>query len=873
MIKKLLFFALFISFISVSKKSEAQGSDFQCTPTDLGFLPFASPPCSSSSGFSFGSFVSQTGTTLGATNDSLSGFIMSCYSGTPLHDVWYSFTATETHVEIQIQGITASPIQDSYVGLYESVTGECVGLIPRECSIGSGTGIHNMQFGPLTLGVKYYLQIASGLGSSVGDGNFNFTIRSKSICSDCSKNSVLSTYPLPVNAAYPPDTTVGFCYSVIGYNGLFGNGFHGMVPLFGSGWDATSLTIYDAPDSADFAGQWKWFSNINIGGTSGIVSGFFYDIGGDNDPTNNLGDHGTFATIWTFCFTIKTQTAVNCNSGLNDLSIRFLNYADGESGSLVSTFDCSGDEDYVFDAHLECCPKPFGIFSQAAGCNSTPDGSITVYAGFSIFGHDYFLYDSDGNLVATHTSAGASVSPYTFNGLYEGNYYLYFNENTAGACQTAYNVYVPGPVVYDVQQTVYGCPSGPVCSNSAEVIINTGLVSNVFWSNGETGLIADSLCAGWNYVTIVDTGSVACFIYDSVFITNLPNASPFFDMDQTNYCTADSFAVVTDFPVAGGGVFSLTTQPAGMSAGDINPSTGTVDISGATFAGYIIVKYTSPPPCSNIHLDTMYINVSPPPPLTSLFPSQNLCVGELANPYLNSSTFNVQWYSDTALSTLVTSHGIGTTFDFFGGIPITTPGVYSFFLVNESSTSPCKSAPIPVTVNVFPNPVIDAGPPLTVCPGFGTNLLCVGGNTYAWTPSSVLNNPNISNPIATLNATTLFTVIATDATSGCSSTDTVTVFVDENGQCDIVYYNGFTPNGDSHNDYWHIDGISVDPKNKVFIFNRWGDKVWETVGYDNASNRWEGKPSRGNNYVPDGTYFFIISFQDKTYKGYIEVTK
>ncbi len=872
MARKILYFTLFVSLLLTSKLAEAQPNDFQCTPNNLGFLPLASPPCSSSAGVSYGSPVSAAGSTLFATNDSLSGYLTSCYSGPPLKDVWFTFNATEAHVEVQIQGAGATPLSDSYVAIYEALTGECVGLIPRECSLGSGTGLHTMDFGPLTLGVQYYLQVASGIAG--GNGTFTMVIRSKTICSDCSKNSVLNAYPLPVNAAYPPDTTVGFCYSVIGYNELFGNGFHGMVPLFGSGWDASTLTIYDAADSADFLGQWKWFSNIDIGGTSGIVSGFFYDIGGDGDPTNNLGDHGTFSTIWTFCFTIKTQTAALCSAGQNDLSIRFLNYADGESGSLVSTYDCSGDEDYVLDAHMECCPKPFGVFAQAAGCNSTPDGSIVAYAGFSAFGYIYELYNSVGSLVSTFTSPPFSTTPYTFTGLLEGNYYWYFHENVGGACQTGYNVYVPGPVTYDIQQTVFGCPSSTSCTNSAQVLITSGAVTSVTWSNGETGFIADSLCTGWNYVTIVDTGSVACFIFDSVYITNSPFASPYFDYNQSVYCTSDSFAVLSDFPAAAGGTFSIVTAPPGINSTDLNSSTGTVDISGATFSGFLIIKYSSPPPCIANYTDTMNIEISPPPPLTSIFPCQYLCTGDVANPYSNTSSFNVEWYSDPTLGALITTQMVGNSFDFFSGIPFTGPGLFSFYLVNTSTTNSCKSAVLPVTVTVYPTPVVDAGPSLTVCPGFGINLNCTTGpSTFSWSPASVLTNPNIANPVANISSTTLFTVVATDASSGCSSSDTVTVFVDDNGTCDIVIYNGFTPNGDNNNDFWFIDGISVDRKNQVYIFNRWGDKVWETTGYNNIDNRWEGKTYKGKNLVPDGTYFYIIHFQDKDYKGYIELTK
>ena len=51
------------------------------------------------------------------------------------------------------------------------------------------------------------------------------------------------------------------------------------------------------------------------------------------------------------------------------------------------------------------------------------------------------------------------------------------------------------------------------------------------------------------------------------------------------------------------------------------------------------------------------------------------------------------------------------------------------------------------------------------------------GFTYAWTPANVLDNPAVSNPTATVAATTQFSVIVKETASGCVNRQTVTVTV------------------------------------------------------------------------------------------------
>ncbi len=76
---------------------------------------------------------------------------------------------------------------------------------------------------------------------------------------------------------------------------------------------------------------------------------------------------------------------------------------------------------------------------------------------------------------------------------------------------------------------------------------------------------------------------------------------------------------------------------------------------------------------------------------------------------------------------------------------------------------------------------------------------------------------------------------------------------------------GFSPDGDGKNEAWVIKGLPAG--NKVTVFNRWGSKVFEQTEYNNT---WIGFPnvsgSLGSNKLPQGTYYYIIEFNDKSIK-------
>jgi large repetitive protein len=95
-------------------------------------------------------------------------------------------------------------------------------------------------------------------------------------------------------------------------------------------------------------------------------------------------------------------------------------------------------------------------------------------------------------------------------------------------------------------------------------------------------------------------------------------------------------------------------------------------------------------------------------------------------------------------------------------------------------------------------------------------------------------------------------------------------------------WQALSPNGDGLNDYWRIDGIEAYPNNKVQVFDRYGNLVFETRGYLNAdspgsngssNNYWRGQANKGliGGSLPDGTYFYAIDLGNGTpvLSGYV----
>jgi len=163
-------------------------------------------------------------------------------------------------------------------------------------------------------------------------------------------------------------------------------------------------------------------------------------------------------------------------------------------------------------------------------------------------------------------------------------------------------------------------------------------------------------------------------------------------------------------------------------------------------------------------------------------------------------------------------------------VPLNVSKDYFVTLSNGYCEGPGKL----VNMNVLEVPVADAGEDKIVIYGNEEILGGVHDDTttnYIWSPDIWMNNDNSPTPTIRPEKSIIYTVEAIGQ-NRCSSFDDVNITV----SYELVIPNTFTPNNDGTNDTWFIRNIVFHEDSKLEIFNRWGTKLYETIGYQNDWN-------------------------------------
>lgn len=388
----------------------------------------------------------------------------------------------------------------------------------------------------------------------------------------------------------------------------------------------------------------------------------------------------------------------------------------------------------------------------------------------------------------------------------------------------------------DFQQNVQvnidvSAPDALVCLDQPIDFAAIGTADNWLWDLGDGSPTTTATSFQYTYsepgtyqVTLIGSADGLCVAVDTAIVEVIVVAPAVmtseFTFEQTGNC--DVFQVALDNTSTGSTTFI-------WQFGDGTQSTTTDPTHNYAAPGnYTITLAVIDPVCQDTVLSTVDIDVSVPGITLTLDPEVTICEDETI--LLNAGAGFDSYLWSTGQTT--------------AAIDVSSPGTYS---VDVTDGFCFGSAVVEVSV-------ADAHadfPVLELCPGEERTIGLPDAVTFiSWSNGS-------DEPSITVSGSTVIWFDAVDA-AGCPWTDTIVVVVIDTPIGVPIIPNVFSPNGDGYNDTFLVEDVSA-AQFELEVYNRWGMLVFAT----NSPNLgWNGRLENGGEVVPDGVYFYILTYKD-----------
>lgn len=381
-----------------------------------------------------------------------------------------------------------------------------------------------------------------------------------------------------------------------------------------------------------------------------------------------------------------------------------------------------------------------------------------------------------------------------------------------GACSNSptskITLYIKDSIAFGHIKDTFVCSKFPTLLSAP---YNDTSINKCTWSNSDTTRQTYAYALS-NSFWVVHRFANNCYNVDTFHIVNGdPTVSVGSDV---SFCYKDSVQVLANVLPTGGNFLWNT----GSTADNIYVST----------TGNFSVKHTAPNGC--YLLDDMNATVKTYP-FANLGNDTTLCSYEslIASAYYPGATY--LWNTGATSSSIV----------------IKDSGQYTV----ESTLNGCVARDT-ILVGPKKSPIVDAGADTAMLAGGRVKLMAVqypNNYSYQWEPAMYLTYANSYNPVASAPVTMPFYLTVTSV-DNCVSRDTIVVTVKEYG---LNIPNSFSPNGDGVNDTWQIDLLSSYLFCKVQVFNRNGQVVFSSIGYEKP---WDGTVN--GKPLPSATYYYIV---------------
>jgi gliding motility-associated-like protein len=585
-------------------------------------------------------------------------------------------------------------------------------------------------------------------------------------------------------------------------------------------------------------------ATIVLGTPAMVTTGVYYIKG-----TDGLGCYDikpVNATVNPLPSITGTQTDILCfgaNTGAIDITVT--------GGSIPYTFAWTGtgvttiSEDQinltaglysvvVTDANI-CSSASFQVTLTEP---TALTGSISSQTNVTAFG------GNDGSVTVVGTGG---IPPYlykigsgiyqasgTFGTLSAGSYIVTVQDFNLCTFDVPVNITQPlpplaGSIVSQINVLCYGTSTGSVTVQGSGGLApyDYSLNGGVFQVSGTFGTLA--------------SGNYTITVRDAVLNTFDVSAT----ITQPSAALGGSITSQTDILCFGNNTGSITVSgTGGISPYQYKLSAGSYQASG-TFTSLTAGVYTVTIQDANLcTYDVPVTLIQPAAKLTgSIISQQNVtCSGSV------NGSVSVAGAGGTSPYEYRLDGGVYQVSGAFNGL---ARGNYS---VDIRDANLCT---VTVPVAISEPAVLSIAPDKTdaSCPGVndGSITLTITGGTQ---PYTVIWSDGFMTATRSNIPDGTYSAVVTDI-NGCATSIDIIVGVVGTERC-LEVQGIITPNNDGFNDTWKIKNIDLFPNAEVFVFNRWGQLVFNTKNI--SENQWDG--TSNGKLLPTDSYHYTLHLND-----------
>ena len=189
-------------------------------------------------------------------------------------------------------------------------------------------------------------------------------------------------------------------------------------------------------------------------------------------------------------------------------------------------------------------------------------------------------------------------------------------------------------------------------------------------------------------------------------------------------------------------------------------------------------------------------------------------------------------------------------FDHISGATTNSPLVYpehdTFYIGTIMDIDGCEVSDT-VFIHVYPLPDPHLEHDYILLMGSTLALDVTVGDSIYWSPAKGVDSIHSLHPKFNPIHSTLYRYFLVDS-NHCVYRDSLYIRLKQCTELEIP--NIFTPNGDGVNDYFTLSKIIIEKMNKLTIWDRWGEKIFETTDINAKwDGTWNGRPMPMDSYT------------------------